>query len=65
MLATIAPVILFSIFYGKIMKDVQKKIQDEKAHISTTAEECFSNIRTVKAFATEKAETIRYGKGNK
>jgi len=32
--------------------------------ISTIAEESFSNIRTVKAFATEEEETLRYAKGN-
>ena len=53
MLATIVPVIVFSFFFGKQMKKLQKKVQDEKAHISTIAEESFSNIRTVKAFATE------------
>lgn len=56
------------------MKDVQKKVQDSKAHISTLAEETFSNIRTVKgnlymvnwiAFATEEEETAKFGKGNK
>ena len=53
MLGSILPVILFTIFYGKAMKLNQKEIQDKKALISTIAEESFSNIRTVKAFATE------------
>ncbi|CDW80051.1 abc transporter b family protein [Stylonychia lemnae] len=64
MIASIMPVILFSVFYGNMMKNAQKHIQDGKAYISTLAEETFSNIRTVKAFATEKEETLRYSKGN-
>ena len=57
MIGTILPVIIFSVTYGKYMKTAQKKVQDGKAQISTVAEETFSNIRTVKAFATELYET--------
>jgi ABC-type multidrug transport system fused ATPase/permease subunit len=64
MIGTIIPVIAFSVFYGKYMKVAQKKVQDNKAHISTIAEETFSNIRTVKAFATELDETRRFSVGN-
>lgn len=65
MLASILPVILFSIVYGKAMKSVQKIIQDKKADISTLAEESFSNVRTVKAFATEKEESSKFLAGNR
>ena len=57
-------VIIFSVVYGKIMKKTQKLVQDKKAHISTIAEETFSNIRTVKAFATEIQESDKYQIGN-
>jgi len=64
MIASIVPVILFSISYGNMMKKTQKIIQDEKAKISNQAEETFSNIRTVKAFATELEEIARYNTGH-
>lgn len=64
MIASILPVIVFSVYYGKMMKVSQKKIQDNKALISSIAEETFSNVRTVKAFATESDEVKRFQKGN-
>jgi ABC-type multidrug transport system fused ATPase/permease subunit len=65
MIASILPVIVFSVFYGKQMKIAQKIVQDKKALISNIAEETFSNVRTVKAFATEKDEVRRFEEGNK
>eukprot|EP00347_Sterkiella_histriomuscorum_P001240 403372791 len=64
MIGSILPVILFSVLYGRYMKTAQKDVQDGKAYISTLAEEVFSNIRTVKAFATEKEECEKYKIGN-
>lgn len=64
MIAAIVPVIVFSVSYGNAMKESQKIIQDEKAKISNQAEETFSNVRTVKAFATEKEEIARFEVGN-
>ena len=64
MIASIVPVIVFSVFYGSMMKKTQKIIQDEKAKISNQAEETFSNVRTVKAFATEQEEIGRFEVGN-
>ena len=32
--------------------------------MNTTAEESFSNIRTVKAFSNEKDEAKKFGRGN-
>jgi ATP-binding cassette, subfamily B (MDR/TAP), member 9 len=64
MICSILPVIVFSIFYGRKMKFAQTEIQNRKAVISTVAEETFSNVRTVKAFATEDDEANRYFKGN-
>ena len=63
-LASIMPVVVFSIFFGNAMKKAQKLVQDKKAEISTMAEESFSNIRTVKAFANEEDETERFGREN-
>lgn len=60
----IVPVLIFSVFFGRAMKNIQKCIQDGKALISTVAEETFSNVRTVKAFATEADEVRRFEVGN-
>lgn len=64
MIASILPVILFSVCYGNYMKTAQKKVQDCKALLSNIAEETFSNVRTVKAFATEREETRRFAESN-
>ena len=64
MIGSILPVIVFSVFYGRMMKTAQKKVQDGKALISTVAEETFANVRTVKAFATEGQEVTRFERGN-
>jgi len=60
MLGSILPVIIFGGIYGNAMKKIQMKIQDKKAECSTIAEESFSNIRTVKAFATEEHEQGKF-----
>ena len=43
-----------------IMEQLGKDIQEAKAEMNTIAEETFANIRTVKAFATEQAESDRF-----
>ena len=42
------------------MRKVQKEISDAKAEYTEIAEEVFSNVRTVKAFANEDTETIKF-----
>ena len=64
MLACFVPVIIFAGFFGRFMRNAQKLVQERKAVISSVAEEAISNIRTVKAFSTEKEEHIKYEKGN-
>ena len=64
MIASIIPVMVFGVNFGREMKRMQEIIQNEKAKISNQAEETFSNVRTVKAFATEKEEVARFEKGN-
>ena len=63
-IAAILPVIAYALIYGRKMRSLQKAIQDNKAIISTIAEESFANIRTVKAFANEIDESKRFLKGN-
>jgi ABC-type multidrug transport system fused ATPase/permease subunit len=51
-------------FYGINIKKLTKKMQDNKATMSSGAEEAFSNIRTVKAFANEIEETQKFNRNN-
>jgi len=60
----IIPIIGFMSFYGKRMRVISKQVQEEKALMNTSAEESFSNVRTVKAFSNEIAESEKFGKGN-
>lgn len=63
-LASIVPVILLAALNGWFQKRIQKKIQSEKAIMSSVSEESISCIRTVKAFATESYEAKRYKEAN-
>ena len=54
----------FGPIYGNQMAKYKKKISDGQAQASNIAEEAFSNIRTVKAFATEDRECNAYYKKN-
>lgn len=56
----IVPVCCFGIIYGRMIRTIQRTIQEEKAQMTTCAEESFSNIRTVKAFSNEKQETDKF-----
>ena len=58
--AFILPNILFTMFYQRFMRVVQKTIQAAKGKMTTVAEESFSNIRTVKAFDNEDEELSKY-----
>ena len=62
--AGILPLVIFSQFYQKWMRDLQREIQAEKGKMNTLAEESISNVRTVKAFANESEEISKYAKGN-
>ena len=63
-LAIMLPAMASGPLYGRTMKRLQKNISDEKANASSIAEEAFSNIRTVKAFATEDRECVSYSAKN-
>ena len=62
--AGIIPLIVFSRFYQRWMRTLQRLIQSEKGKMNTVAEESFSNIRTVKAFSNEASEMSKFGEGN-
>jgi len=46
------------------MRVISKQVQEEKALMTTSAEESFSSVRTVKAFSNEINESEKFGKGN-
>ena len=63
-LGVMLPTMCFGPIYGRFMKVVNKAISENKAKASEAAEECFSNVRTVKAFSTEDHETTSYWNKN-
>ncbi len=48
-------------FFGRIIRRISVKIQDELAEANATAEESISGVRTVRSFAQEPREIDRYG----
>lgn len=46
-------------FVGRFLKKLRKEFQDELAHASSTAEESFGNIVTVRSFSNEE-KMIKY-----
>lgn len=61
MLAIVPVVAVGMIFYGRMLRALSRKVQDAAARASEVAEETLAGIRTVRAFAAERAETARYG----
>jgi len=59
-LLTVCPVALFSVVYGRRLRNYAKQLQDKVAVSTQLAEERMSNIRTVKAFAQELKEINNY-----
>jgi ATP-binding cassette subfamily B protein len=53
MIATIPPLSIGAVIYGRFVKSLSKKVQDALAKSSDVAEESFSNIRTVRSFGQE------------
>lgn len=60
----IVPVTIFAVIFSRKIRVLTKSMQDEKANMSSVAEESFSNVRTVKAFANELEECAKFSKGN-
>lgn len=46
------------------MRVLSKELQDKKSELGQASEEAISNIRTVKAFASEKHENKKFAKLN-
>ena len=60
----ILPIVFISSLYGKRVKVISKDQSDLKAVLGTIAEEAISNIRTVKAFSTERIEGEKHAECN-
>ncbi len=60
MLAVVPPVALSAVFYGRRVRKLSKESQDALAKASEVAVESLSGIRTVRSFAAEKKEVLRY-----
>ena len=64
-LAVVPFFILITSLFSNYTKKYNRSYQDIMAEGSVIAEECFSNIRTVKAFSTEEEETQHFQAVNK
>jgi ATP-binding cassette subfamily B protein len=62
MLAIVPVVALAMVFYGRLLRRLSRQVQDASARTGEVAEETLAGIRTVRAFAAERAETARYRK---
>lgn len=60
MLATYPPIVVVAFIFGKYIRKLSKQTQDALADANTVAEESFQSIQTVKSFANEVYESIRF-----
>ncbi|MBL0276947.1 MAG: ATP-binding cassette domain-containing protein [Anaeromyxobacter sp.] len=60
MLAVVPAVAIGAVWYGRKIRKLAKAYQDALADSGHVAEESLSAIRTVRAFAAEEAEAVRY-----
>lgn len=60
MLGTLPLIIIFAVIFGKKLRTLSKKAQDEVAASNTIVEETLQGIANVKAFANEWYEKARY-----
>ena len=59
-LGFVPPLAVGAVAYGRVVKNLQKDVQNALATSSGVAEEGISNVRTIKLFAQEDAENIKY-----
>ncbi len=62
MLATFPVVVVVAFFFGRYIRKLSKKRQDQLAGTNVIVEETFQNFSVVKSFTNEWLETVRYGK---
>ena len=60
MLAVVPPIALGGVLYGRKVRKLSRDVQDALASANEVAEEAISGIRTVRSFAAEEAEAVRY-----
>lgn len=63
MLGTFPVLILIAMFFGRFIRKLSKKTQDELAAANVIVEETLQSISTVKSFVGESYESARYGRG--
>lgn len=63
MLGTFPVLVLIAMIFGRFIRKLSKKTQDELAAANVIVEETLQSISTVKSFVGEAYETARYGKG--
>jgi ABC-type multidrug transport system fused ATPase/permease subunit len=61
MLATFPVLVVASVFFGRRMRQLSRKAQDELAAANVVVEETLQSIHVVKAFTNEPLEVNRYG----
>ena len=62
MLGTFPVLVISAIVFGKFIRKISKKAQDELANTNIIVEETFQSIQAVKAFTNEQFEVNRYTK---
>ncbi|GAA0879224.1 ABC transporter transmembrane domain-containing protein [Algoriphagus jejuensis] len=63
MLGTFPVLVLIAMVFGRFIRNLSKKTQDELAAANVIVEETLQSISTVKSFVGEAYESARYGKG--
>lgn len=62
MLMTFPVLVLAALFFGKFIRKLSKKTQDQLANANVIVEETFQSIAVVKSFTNELFEVLRYRK---
>jgi subfamily B ATP-binding cassette protein MsbA len=57
----VTPAIVGELFFGRRLRSMTVRVQDRAADAAATADEVFSQIRTVQSFVREREEGRRYG----
>lgn len=63
MLSTLPVLIVLALVFGRKIRRLSKKTQDQLADVTAVAEESFQSITVVKAFANEWLQSQRYAQG--
>ena len=64
MLITIPVVMIVAVVFGRFIKKISKQVQDKTAETNTVVEETIQGIVSVKAYANEAYEMMRFGKSS-